>query len=143
MYVLIRPATPADVRSIYQFICNLEEQSFDFEAFKDLFVQNLHHPNCHYLVADCQQQTVGYAAMHAQILLHHCGKVGEIQEMYVLPTHRNLGIGQQLLAELVAIATREQYVLLEVTANQKRLDTHRFYQKNGFSPTHLKFVKEL
>ena len=142
MRVLIRPAIRADVQKVYDFICDLEKQIFNFEVFKNIFFENIQLPDRHYLIAHNDKQILGYASMHAQLLLHHCGKVGEIEEMYVLPTQRNLGIGQQFLTEFVAIATRDKYVLLEVTSNQKRLDTHQFYQKNGFIHTHAKFVKE-
>ncbi len=41
MQVSIRPAIPEDVESIYNFICNLEEVSFDFELFNQYYCQNL------------------------------------------------------------------------------------------------------
>ena len=85
---------------------------------------------------------VGYASVHAQWLLHHCGKVGEIQEMFVIADYRSKGVGSLLIQELMNVAERENFKILEVTANKKRLDTHRFYQRKGLEPTHFKFVKK-
>jgi (aminoalkyl)phosphonate N-acetyltransferase len=139
----IRPATAEDTRTIYGFLCDLEEQLFDLEVFKAIFLKNLQNPDCHYFLAFDGLTPVGYASLHAQWLLHHCGKVGEIQEMYVLASHRGRGIGKILLAQLMEVAEREQLEVIEVTANQKRHDTHRFYEANGLQKTHFKFVKPM
>lgn len=139
----IRPATAADTRIVYGFLCDLEEEVFDFEQFETIFLKNLQNPDCHYFLAFDQGTPVGYASVHAQWLLHHCGQVGEIQEMYVVATHRGKGIGKMLLQQLQQIAQSEQWTVLEVTANQKRLNTHRFYETNGLLKTHYKFVKKM
>jgi (aminoalkyl)phosphonate N-acetyltransferase len=144
MATLIRPALPADLPAVYDFICQLEEQIFDNEVFERIYLQNIQHPDRHYLVAcNAQNKPIGYASMHAQDLLHHCGKVAEIQEMFVIAECRNEGIGKLLVEALVAIAQDKGYVLVEVTSNKKRDDTHRFYLKNNFLDTHIKFVKPL
>lgn len=143
MAVSIRPACAEDLPIVYQFVCEIEMQLFGLEDFKRIFLNNIAHPDRHYLVAFEQQQAVGYASMHAQELLHHCGKVGEIQEMYVAPVDRSQGIGKLLIEALIAIAQREQYMNIEVTSNKKRLDAHRFYLQNGFADSHFKFVHQL
>ena len=82
---------------------------------------------------------VGYISCHGQILLHHCGLVYEIQEMYVLPEYRSKGVGKILLNALLERLSNENYVLLEVASNMKRVDAHRFYEANGFLKTTYKF----
>jgi len=140
----VRTAHLTDLPIIYEFICKLEEQALDFELFEEIFAQNIQHPNRHYLMACHDQQTaIGCASMHAQKLLHHCGLVGEIQEMYVLPQYSSLGVGKLLLEALKAIAQRDKCVLLEVTSHNKRIDTHRFYDQNDFIGTHTKFVMKI
>ncbi|OIN56912.1 GNAT family N-acetyltransferase [Arsenicibacter rosenii] len=139
----IRPATPADGTVIYTFLCDLEEEILDRERFDTVFQTNLQHPDYHYLVAETGQAVVGYISCHTQLLLHHVGRVGEIQELYVLPACRNQRIGRQLVDRLLQLAAAEGWVNLEVTTNKKRLDTQRFYEQTGFSPTHIKFVKQL
>lgn len=95
----------------------------------------------HYLVAERDDTVVGFVSCHVQYLLHHTGKVGEIQELYVKPDLRNQRIGSRLLAALDALAHREDFVQLEVTTNQTRTDTVRFYEREHFSCTHFKLVK--
>lgn len=139
----IRKAKKEDVESIYTFICDLEKTTFNYTVFQQLFFKNIAHPNYLYLVAESKDRIIGYLSCHAQILLHHCGTIGEIQELYIEPSARNKGIGQLLIAEIEAFAKIEKWVGLEVTCNKKRIDTHRFYQRLGFLATHLKFVKEI
>lgn len=99
------------------------------------------NPMIHYLVAEQGDTVIGFVSCHVQYLLHHTGKVGEIQELYVKPALRNQRIGSQLIAALDALANRENFVQIEVTTNQIRTDTVRFYEREQFSCTHFKLVK--
>ncbi|MFD1141709.1 GNAT family N-acetyltransferase [Larkinella insperata] len=138
----IRPANFQDVGPIYRFICELEEAQLNAVAFRAVFQRNLTDRRVHYLVAEVNGEVVGFISCHVQYLLHHTGKVGEIQELYVEPEYRNQQIGRQLVAALEQLAEAHGFVNLEVTANQKRTHTHRFYQQLTFQPSHFKFVKE-
>lgn len=97
----------------------------------------------HYLVAEQLGTVVGFVSCHVQALLHHVGKVGEIQELFVRADYRNQHIGQQLVAALTRLAVQENFVNLEVTTNQKRADTIRFYERELFQRTHFKLVKPI
>lgn len=138
--IQIRLATPDDEPIIYLFICDLEESSLDETTFHSIYQQNLVNSAIHYLVAEIQGNVVGFVSCHVQSLLHHEGKVGEIQELYIHPNARNQGIGQKLVNTLKTIAIQEQFVNLEVTTNQKRTDTVRFYEREAFKRTHFKLV---
>ncbi|MBD2757587.1 GNAT family N-acetyltransferase [Spirosoma validum] len=137
----IRAAVWHDAPIIYAFLCTLEELTLDQTAFLSVFRRNLADPYIYYLVAEQAGEVIGFISCHVQFLLHHCGKVGEIQELFVRPDVRNQRVGQQLVAALDTLARQENFVNLEVTTNQKRTDTVRFYEREGFRPTHLKLVK--
>ncbi|QJW88913.1 GNAT family N-acetyltransferase [Spirosoma taeanense] len=141
--VFIRPAAQQDLTIIYGFLCELEEMLLDFSRFREVYTHNLTNPMIHYLVAERNGEVVGFVSCHGQYLLHHTGKVGEIQELFVKPAHRNQQVGHQLLAALEALAVQEGFVNLEVTTNQKRLDTIRFYEREAFNRTHFKLVKPI
>lgn len=138
----IQRAVESDVTAVYDFLCALEEEKFDFNVFREIFIRNIKNPDCHYFMAFDATECVGYASVHAQWLLHHCGKVGEIQEMFVVPQYRSKGVGSLLMEHLMQVAEREGFKILEVTANKKRVDTHRFYERKGLLQTHFKFVKK-
>jgi PhnO protein len=119
--ITIRPAISTDMPVIYRFIHELDNV---------------------YLVAVDENNTItGYLSCHGQFLLHHCGWVFEIQEMYVQEGARGKGIGKMLITELENKLSARNYVSLEVTANMKRTATHTFYISCGFTETHKKFTK--
>ena len=140
--IITRQATAADVTAIYRFVNELEDTVFDEKLFTEYYYRNLQLPNTHYLVAIEAGAILGYISCHGQILLHHCGLVYEIQEMFVDKEHRSKGIGALLLKALEEKISGDGYTLLEVSSNIKRKDTHRFYLSNGFSETHFKFTKD-
>ncbi len=128
---------------IYKFLCALEELTLDQTAFKRVFHHNLADPNVYYLLAERAGNVLGFISCHVQYLLHHVGKVGEIQELFVRPDARNQQIGKRLVDALVELAVQEGFINLEVTTNQKRSDTIRFYERESFQRTHFKLVKSI
>ncbi|WP_247231876.1 GNAT family N-acetyltransferase [Telluribacter sp. SYSU D00476] len=139
----IRTATDSDEETLYQMLCDLENEVLDRTAFAQVFQQNLSNPDIAYRVAQWDERVVGMGSCHVQPLLHHAARVGEIQEMYVDPALRSQGIGRKLLEELVRFAEGRGAINLEVASNQVRLDTHRFYEREGFRCTHYKLVRKL
>jgi len=140
--IIIRQATAADASVIYRFVNELEDTVFDESLFTRYYYQNLQLPHTHYLVAAEADVVLGYISCHGQILLHHCGLVYEIQEMFVVKEHRSKGIGALLLKALEERIAGDDHKLLEVSSNLRRKDTHRFYLLNGFSETHFKFTRD-
>ncbi len=139
--MLIRPAEGRDADTVYRFLCELENQWLDPIAFRAVFRLNLtNHAVC-YLVAEQADEVIGFVSCHIQYLLHHTGKVGEIQELFVREDCRNQRIGRQLMDALDCIARQQGFINVEVTTNRIRADTHRFYEQLGFQATHYKFVK--
>ena len=140
-HILTRPATIKDFDHIYDFVCGLENERFDKALLRQCYDACLHTANTHYLLAVKDNTPIGYISCHGQILLHHCGLVYEIQEMYVAPEYRSKGVGKILLDALLEKIANDNYVLLEVASNMKRVDAHRFYEANGFVKTTYKFKK--
>jgi len=141
----IRPATVDDQDIVYAFLCELEAETLDRMRFNVCFADNLSNPMVHYLIAELPDATgpVGFVSCHVQYLLHHTGKVGEIQELFVKPTYRSQRIGRQLVGAIVTLAREQGLVNLEVTTNQKRNDAIRFYEREAFINTHLKLVRPI
>jgi PhnO protein len=141
--LMIRPATIDDQDVVYAFLCELEAERLDRTRFNVCFAYNLANSMVYYLIAEIPDAAgpVGFVSCHVQYLLHHTGKVGEIQELYVEPTYRNQQIGRQLVSALVKLASEQGLVNLEVTTNQKRDDAIRFYEREAFINTHLKLVR--
>jgi len=140
----IRKVEQKDMLTVYEQICLLEEFTFNINAFENIFNHNIKDENVLYYLAEShEREALGFISCHIQNLLHHCGKVAEIQELFVRQENRAEGIGQALVKfveqELIAL----NCISFEVTAQNKRLQTHDFYKKMGFEQTHLKFTKAI
>jgi len=140
----IRKVEQKDMLTVYEQICLLEEFTFNINAFEKIFNHNMKDENVLYYLAESHEgEALGFISCHIQNLLHHCGKVAEIQELFVRQENRAEGVGQAL----VKFVEQELIVLncisFEVTAQNKRLQTHDFYKKMGFDQTHLKFTKAI
>ena len=139
----IRKAEQQDFESINIFINKLEQEVFDKEKQQKIFLENLSNPKNIYLVATTNEKVIGFLSCHVQNLLHHNGAIGEIQEMFVVPKKRGLGIGKALVNELKTIAFKKKILQIEVTSNSKRIKAHSFYKDQKFKETHKKFVLNL
>lgn len=139
----IRAAESHDFASVYSFINELENFVFDEAVFRGIFERNIARANIIYLVANVEGNIVGFVSCHIQELLHHNGSVAEIQELFVEEKHRNQRIGEHLINHLKTLLLQQNIFDLEVTTNRIRTSAHRFYEKNGFSFTHKKFVCSL
>jgi PhnO protein len=115
----------------------------DREAFHDVFIRNLHCESVLYYVAESDGAIVGFGSLHIELLLHHAGLAGEIQELVVHETVRSKGIGAELVSRLEAEAEKRGCVSIEVTTKKGRVDAQRFYKGMGFGQTHVNFTKEV
>lgn len=140
MDISIREASIKDFTVVYQFICELQGKSFDKEVMGILYNENISNTNFIYLVACEGNVTIGYVSCHIQNLLHHAGKVGEIQEMFVLSKYRNTGVGKLLMDDLKKRAKEKGALQLEVTTRVIREKAIQFYIREDFQDSHKKLV---
>ena len=136
----IRNAKSDDLDTIFDFICELENEVFDYQIFKDIFEENLQNLNYVYYVAEIENQVVGFISFHTQKLLHHCGIAGEIQELYVAQNFRNQQIGRFLVNKVRDYAKTHKLKSIEVTSNKLRTENVYIYEHLGFRLSHNKFT---
>lgn len=67
----------------------------------------------------------------------------QIEGVRVAAGQRGQGTGAALLADAEARARAAGAGLLQLTMNRSRADAHRFYEANGFTPSHVGFKKPL
>jgi (aminoalkyl)phosphonate N-acetyltransferase len=140
---MFRKATKEDVKDIYRLMCILEETTFDeVELSKIFYIQN--QDNQYYALVYEQDNAVkGILNMRFEFQLHHCAKIAEILEFVIDEDCRNKGIGKQMLEQAISIAKEQGCDQIELDSNQKRKNAHRFYEREGFTNTHYKFVKSI
>lgn len=136
----IRKIQNSDLDFVYKSICELENEIFDFEIFSEIFNSNISNPNNIYLIAENENESLGFISFHVQNLLHHCGLVGEIQEFFIDKNHRGKGVGRKLVDEILKYAEKNNLKSIEVTTNKKRIENVAIYENLGFTLSHNKFT---
>jgi GNAT superfamily N-acetyltransferase len=88
-----------------------------------------------FLACGPQGEAIGVLTLQECPALYVAGHVGWIQELYVAPEARSLGVGQQLLMEAQAYARERQWQRLEVNTPDASSwsRTVAFYRREGFS----------
>lgn len=55
-----------------------------------------------------------------------------VQDLYISPDHRNRGIGEKLLADLITDAAKQGYDHLKLSVHRNNQSARRFYDRLGF-----------
>ncbi len=136
-------ATMQHLDDVYKLICELESEDLDRDKFSKLYQNNINNSNVHYLLALDGSSIIGFASLHIQQLLHHCAKIGELQEMIVSKSQQGAGIGSVLFNQIKEIAIENDCQQLEVCCNKAREKSHQFYLKQGMKESHFKFTHSI
>lgn len=67
----------------------------------------------------------------------------QIEGVRVASDLRGQGIGAQLIADAEARARAAGCGQMQLTTNRVRVDAHRFYDRLGFTPSHVGYKKTL
>lgn len=138
--IQIRKIKNQDLDFVYKAICELENEVLNFKVFEEIFNENISSPRNLYLIAENENEGLGFISFHTQNLLHHCGLVGEIQEFFIHQKYRGQGIGRLLINEIKDFADQNNLKSVEVTTNKKRVENVAIYENLGFVLSHNKFT---
>lgn len=141
--IKIRKATGLDLSIVYAMICDLENSKIDFDAFSKIYSLNLSNSDILYLVAEYDENVVGFLSIHIQHILHHTNPTCELQELNIFEEYRSLQIGTELMLEAERIAKNLGLEEIELTTKVFRKRAQEFYTRLGYENTHLKFVKKI
>lgn len=61
----------------------------------------------------------------------------QIEAVRVAQAARGSGLGTQMMAWAIAEARRRGCALVQLTSDKSREDAHRFYERLGFTPSHV------
>ncbi|UUF15228.1 MULTISPECIES: GNAT family N-acetyltransferase [Flavobacterium] len=138
--IKIRKIQNQDLNFVYQAICELENEVLNFKIFEEIFNENISNPKNLYLIAENENEGLGFVSFHTQNLLNHCGLVGEIQEFFIHQNYRGQGVGRLLINEILNFADQNYLKSIEVTTNKKRVENVAIYENLGFELSHNKFT---
>lgn len=78
---------------------------------------------------------VGVLTIVESLALYAGGRIGVINELYVVPPYRSEGVGKMLLDAAKELASERGWQRLEVTTpGEQYAKTLRFYEREGFMP---------
>jgi GNAT superfamily N-acetyltransferase len=97
-------------------------------------------PNQQLVIAEFEGQVVGTMQLTYIPGINRLGELRSlIEAVHIAPTHRNLGLGGEMIGWAIEQARARGCGLVQLTSNKKRLDAHRFYERLGFSKSHEGF----
>ena len=88
------------------------------------------------IVATCQLSFIRGLSLSAT-------RRAQVESVRVASNLRGHGIGQLMLADVEARARAAGCRLIQLTMNASRSDSHRFYTRLGFTPSHIGFKRYL
>lgn len=74
---------------------------------------------------------------------HYAGKSVEVDHVFIEETHRNRGIGKQLMQFVYDYAEKKKCNWVELNTYVHNFPSHKFYYNEGFVAKGYHFVKEL
>lgn len=97
-------------------------------------------PNQQLVIAEFEGQAVGTMQLTYIPGINRLGELRSlIEAVHIAPTHRNLGLGGEMIGWAIEQARARGCGLVQLTSNKKRLAAHRFYERLGFSKSHEGF----
>ncbi|MDX2542929.1 GNAT family N-acetyltransferase [Streptomyces sp. WI04-05B] len=145
----IRPATTEDVPAIVGMLADdplgaQRESPDDLTPYLLALDRLTADPNQHLIVAARAARVVGTLQLTIVPGLSRRGAARAIIEgVRVHATERGSGLGTHLIEWAVEKARQENCQLVQLTSDVTRTDAHRFYERLGFTPSHVGFKLQL
>ncbi|MDH6578333.1 GNAT family N-acetyltransferase [Kitasatospora sp. MAP5-34] len=143
--LIIRPAAPADLPAIVAMLADdplgaTRESPDDLTPYQDAFARLATDPQQHVMVAERAGRTVGTLQLTVIPGLSRRGSTRTIIEgVRIDATERGSGLGTELIQWAIDKSRDLGADLVQLTSDATRTDAHRFYERLGFSASHLGF----
>jgi GNAT superfamily N-acetyltransferase len=138
--MIIRKALTSDASSIKKLLIQLGYPGLS-EAETHKKISDYSEVNYALLVAEIDNDVIGFISLHWFDIFHSPGKMGRITAFCVDENFRSQGVGQRLLEAGEELFVANGCTKIEVTSNEKRVRTHKFYPKVGYIEDSRRFVK--
>jgi GNAT superfamily N-acetyltransferase len=134
-HVAIRPAVPSDVPSLFNLIMALaeyEQLAHEVVGTIEALHEHLFGSSCiEALVAECDGQAVGFALYFVNYSTFLTQPGLYLEDLFVLPHYRGVGVGKALLATLAKLALERGYGRLEWSVLDWNEPAIGFYKRIG------------
>ncbi|ARF62959.1 MULTISPECIES: GNAT family N-acetyltransferase [Streptomyces] len=141
----IRPVTADDLASVVAMLADdplgaQRESPEDLTPYEEALQRLTDDPNQHVVVAVREGRVVGTLQLTIVPGLSRRGATRSIIEgVRIHGDERGSGLGTQLIQWAVDESRRQDCRLVQLTSDVTREDAHRFYERLGFTASHLGF----
>ncbi|MEU6143329.1 GNAT family N-acetyltransferase [Streptomyces sp. NPDC047081] len=145
----MRPATAQDVPAIVAMLADdplgaQRESPDDLTPYLAALERLAADPNQHLVVATRDDRVVGTLQLTIVPGLSRQGATRSIIEgVRIHADERGSGLGTQLIEWAIDASRREGCQLVQLTSDNTRTDAHRFYERLGFTASHVGFKLQL
>ncbi|WP_316527255.1 GNAT family N-acetyltransferase [Kitasatospora brasiliensis] len=145
----IRRAVPEDLPAIVAMLADdplgaTRESPDDLTPYRTAFARIDGDPHQHLVVADRAGRTVGTLQLTLVPGLSRAGATRTIIEgVRVHADERGSGLGTELIQWAVERSRELGAALVQLTSDATRTDAHRFYERLGFTASHVGFKLKL
>jgi GNAT superfamily N-acetyltransferase len=141
----IRPATTDDVSAIVGMLADdplgaQRESPDDLEPYLTALERLSSDPNQHVVVATRESRVVGTLQLTIVPGLSRRGATRSIIEgVRIHADERGSGLGSRLIEWAIEESRRQNCQLVQLTSDNTRTEAHRFYERLGFTASHVGF----
>ncbi|MFD9426294.1 MULTISPECIES: GNAT family N-acetyltransferase [unclassified Streptomyces] len=141
----IRPAVGGDLAAVVAMLADdplgaQRESPDDLTPYRAAFQRLAEDPNQHLVVAVREDRVVGTLQLTVVPGLSRRGATRSIIEgVRIHGDERGSGLGTQLIQWAVDESRRQECQLVQLTSDVTRTDAHRFYERLGFTASHVGF----
>ena len=114
---------------------------YSTDDFKKMLHDMLPH-HYHLLLCKKNEEIVGLTGFWLGVKFWS-GKYCGIDNFIIHPGYRNLGVGQLIVAKIVAISKQENCKMVALDAYTHNFKAHKFFYREGFIAKGFHFVKDL
>ncbi|MFI8262218.1 MULTISPECIES: GNAT family N-acetyltransferase [unclassified Streptomyces] len=145
----IRPATEEDLPAIVAMLADdplgaTRESPDDLTPYLAAFRRLADDPHQHVVVAVREGRVVGTLQLTIVPGLSRKGATRSIIEgVRVHADERGSGLGTRFIQWAIEESRRENCRLVQLTSDATRIDAHRFYERLGFTASHVGFKLSL
>lgn len=144
LMVTIREAAVEDAQDIYDLYLEVMNYDYPVKKMKEMIDVVSKDSGNYIFVAAKQDKVVGVAEVVIKYSIHKDSYL-IINTLAVRSAYQGKGIGSQMLSYIEAFSRKKGLSSVTVGSQFKRVDTHHFYQNNGFEivKEHKIFVKKV
>ncbi|MEV7865352.1 GNAT family N-acetyltransferase [Streptomyces sp. NPDC088124] len=141
----IRPAVPDDIPAIVALLADdalgaQRESPDDLTPYTTAFARLAADPNQHLVVGARGHRVIGTLQLTIIPGLSRRGATRSlIEAVRVHSDERGSGLGTRFIEWAIDVSRREGCQLVQLTSDATRTDAHRFYERLGFTASHLGF----